>query len=610
MLLFKRLIFAIVLFFGCTVMAQNNELFKIVEIDNKGNPLPIEKYGPQIVDINGDLEITIDKEKLTTYLQANYPDIGSKVALQQQITQLEKALVKKQQVLSLLQQNVRSAADDQALNTAMLNFLNVAMLPGNAYLYDEYNALYFEWERKYGTDTNPPMGYEAYIISQMSNNLEQAQLDIKKFEGARYNLSLVAFLKNKQGQNKDKDDDRVHIENFDTYTEQGFYEVPRWVTSLSGEQLQQLQDMKDTTDKMNASNFDVFNSIKTKLKQYLADLECVVELKDEVQAFLNLDKVKQNISEALTTDAQNLIKEFDAYKIILNALQGDLNGLTITSVFEVLDQFEKVSALTKNLPDLISKFENTVDTIAEITAEATDIKNMITTCYNTVKAKVEVVANAFGMLKNQQNDYLANDQIGKEVYQFTIDNLPENGYITLTGTGQRENGEKLEIDFLLRIPKSNTSEGQSTTSKVSTNTETVNYVMDRRMLTMQLVGWRSETAVGIIMADPLNAEKLEDALPRDRRFLYAPSASLLFKRGSRSSTFYNSFFDPGVGIVISTPDFNTDGTPEFGVGGVVTFFKDILSIGFSYNVTLDLPYWHFGVNLPFNLPGIPINTAR
>ena len=123
---------------------------------------------------------------------------------------------------------------------------------------------------------------------------------------------------------------------------------------------------------------------------------------------------------------------------------------------------------------------------------------------------------------------------------------------------------------------------------------------------MQLLGARSETVVGMILANP----KSEFQNDTDREFFFAPSAALLLKFGSRNSYFYNEFLDFGIGVNFAAPDFDTDGTPEFGLGLMLTAFKDVLSVGYNYNVTLNDPYWFFGVNLPFNLPGLPVNPVK
>ena len=95
----------------------------------------------------------------------------------------------------------------------------------------------------------------------------------------------------------------------------------------------------------------------------------------------------------------------------------------------------------------------------------------------------------------------------------------------------------------------------------------------------------------------------------ENKFQFTPSGSLLFKFGSRKSRTWN-YLEPGIGFNISTPDFDLDGTPEIGLGGVLTVLKDVLSIGVSYNTKTDNPYWFFGLSLPFSIPGVPINSVQ
>ncbi len=588
-----------------TAQAQDRALLSIEE-NNNGKMIPVSIDGPQIVEINGKLEITLNKDKILQRIKDSYPQLSSQLVIQNKIDKLETALADKQKLLNLLDKNIRNAADDRALNDAMLTFLNLAFEPGYEFLETQYDALYYEWDSKYGSNVNTPVKMEAYILSKLNTDLIQERLALKSIDNTKYSLSMVAFLKDKKGKNKDNDKDRVHIENFDNYAEQGFYEVERWVTALSSEQQTQLASMQETTAQMNVTSFNIFNDIKAKLSVYLEDLKCITTLKKEVETFLKKEQVVSSITAALQTDANNLLAEFDSYTAILSTLKGDVSSWTIDTVFQVLTQLQQVETLINDLPALIAKFKETAAAITVIAADVSALVTKIDACYTIVKAKVILVANSIGLLKNQQSNYLSSDLIGKEVLAFGIDNLPAKGYINLVGAGLRASGDQLEIDFLLRLPKSSVSDADNGTPLDST---VVNHVLERRMLTMRLIGFRSETAVGIIMANPFNYTNPEEA-DQVREFFYAPSASLLVKFGSRTSKFYNDFIDMGFGLNIATPDFNTDGTPEFGFGAILTAFKNILSVGINYNVTLDEPYWSIGINLPFNLPGIPINGPR
>ena len=62
--------------------------------------------------------------------------------------------------------------------------------------------------------------------------------------------------------------------------------------------------------------------------------------------------------------------------------------------------------------------------------------------------------------------------------------------------------------------------------------------------------------------------------------------------------FYNKYFTPGIGVNVSTLDFNNDNTPEIGIGLTAAFFKDYLQIGYGRNMASDDNFWLFGLRLP------------
>ena len=100
-----------------------------------------------------------------------------------------------------------------------------------------------------------------------------------------------------------------------------------------------------------------------------------------------------------------------------------------------------------------------------------------------------------------------------------------------------------------------------------------------------------------------------DVVKLDNPFQFAPAGNLLFKKGSRENKTWH-FINPGFGFSMSTPDFDLDGVPEVGVGAVVTALNDVISLGISYNTKTDNPYWFFGLSLPFDMMGLPVNTIQ
>ncbi|MEL6942081.1 MAG: hypothetical protein AAFO82_05380, partial [Bacteroidota bacterium] len=109
----------------------------------------------------------------------------------------------------------------------------------------------------------------------------------------------------------------------------------------------------------------------------------------------------------------------------------------------------------------------------------------------------------------------------------------------------------------------------------------------------------------LVLADPLNQTSIASPIKLENQFQFAPNYGIFMKWGSRKSKFYNDFLSFGVGLGFSSPDFNLDGTPEFGAGIMLTGFRDILSFGWSWNFGVDAPYTSIGFNIPFTVGGLP-----
>lgn len=585
----EHIIISLLMFIISNGWAQKtNPVLKISEnID--GEIKAVEPNSSQIVDINGYLEIEISKPNLLKRIHDNYPLFGTQIDLQNKINQLTVALEKKEELYAKLNQSIRSADDDKSLNIAIINFMNA--IEDYPDLEAQYNALYYEWDNQYGNDENPSIVQEFYILREFNSSLSELIETFRNYKGPKFCISLLAYLKNDQG------GDRVHIANFDTYSEREFYKVERWVTNISENQRNQLKALEEKTKTLNEKATSFFENLKVELTKYIPDLTCVSALKADLIAFLDDPSVKNNISEALSDDAKILFSEYEKFLTLISFTKSEISNWSISEPFEVIEQVKALVALKNNLNELKLKFENTAIAVASLGASVSTLISNADTCYAQLKLDIETLSNLMAMMKNQQNRFVANREIGAEVIRFSFDNLPDKGYIDLKGSGKRENGDSIDIELAILTPESDNNDDQPK-----------KHLVEKRILTMQLIGLRSETVVGIIMADSFNENGFTPL--ENKRFLYAPTAALLLKVGSRNSKLYNDFVDLGFGLAISTPDFNTDGTPEFGAGLMLTAFKDILSIGINYNVTLDTPYWSFGINLPFNLPGIPINNPN
>jgi hypothetical protein len=175
-------------------------------------------------------------------------------------------------------------------------------------------------------------------------------------------------------------------------------------------------------------------------------------------------------------------------------------------------------------------------------------------------------------------------------YKHALGDLPASTTLSLINAGRREKGDRL----LIKI-----SAGKSGTAPVE---------LEAPAFPMYMVLPHIETKVGIVFNDPLVSNQLR------RQFQLAPSYSVLLKGlcpdARRKHMMRNTVWDWGIGLNLSSPDFDNDDVPELGVGFVVSGLRDYLQVGYGYNVFISKPYWFFGLRLPLQSLQLPLNSSN
>jgi len=551
----------------------------------KGDKRTISIDDKQIIEINSTLEVQVSKENLLDAIQSQFPELNETVEMESRLLQLEQALRNQSAAISILENQLATAEEQKTFFEIMDDFFNE--IQANPYLSNRYEELSAEFFTTQSIAEGAQL--EPYVFSNLNNDILNIEEELQTVEAQKYTVSVVAFKKDASG------GDRVHIQNYDTYTNRDFFTVERWVTSLSDDDKQRLQELAEIARENNQREFELFRTLKGKLLEEFPSIACFVGFKTnsvEVIKSIELDDVIPAEIKLKIAEIQSAINQFET---LYQLLKTDIRQWNITVILNIKQQAE---ILYEHLQSINTEFSD-VQTLINQTAIVPKFQPLISEfqiCYTQVQLDLVKLQNGIALLFGLQNNYISNKAIGDEVFKFSVDNLPEKGYINLKGTGERQNGDELLIEMILRTP-----------STVENAPDQI-FVLEQREFTMLLLGPRSEVAVGLIFANPFDKDGLN--LESNRDFFYAPSASLLLKFGSSKSYFYNEFLDFGVGLNFASPDFNTDGSPEFGVGIIGTAFKDIVSVGLNYNKTIDNFYWFFGINLPFNLPGIPVNSIK
>lgn len=416
---------------------------------------------------------------------------------------------------------------------------------------------------------------------------------------------LGAFVQNKQGGNP------IHVENFDTYSPEQYSQSLSFsqpiseeekealaTNVVSGQNLQQafqtgrlrFEELMKSEDELFSSRmiYDTLKMMMQAEQQSLSSLQPVDEEALQVINQANLDLQQVEFGYQLVTGAfENLSTGFipnsstvQEFQLVLTRLQNVVD--TAANRYDRLISGYAASQDSGSPSSRMSSLESLQGRFAQYRASvAADISKLSS-----------FLGRAVGLLNPLRKNSLENAGFSEEVRRFTLGTLPDKGTITLRRTNARP-GDDIVIRAVLQ-------RGRSPRDRYYEEVE-----LSRRVIRLDRISPHLKMGGSLILAQPYNPTMTSDTVALSTNFQFAPSYTIFLSRGSRTSRFYNQFLGFGLGLGFSSPDFNLDGTPEFGVSAMVTGLQDIVSAGWGWNFGVDTPYWYVGFNIPFTVGGIP-----
>lgn len=548
-----------------------------------------------IVDINSTLEISIDKAKLLAAVGRN---TNANTRLVEQLDRLNFILENQIDILNILESKIKSADQSKAIET----------LGEYSELMDEFytrvnkdieirarvNELFDEYRRTRAMlDKTVYPNPQTYVLKNLGAGQNEILNTLNNSDEIKQvRVKLIALLNT-----KDESGRRVHIENFDQYATGEFYELQRWVTTFSEEDIKKFEQSQMLADQLNKLVNSNSKGLENFIKSNLSSPDCFSNLLASYEStFSNKETIFANDAETigkfLITSQNELLK---IYKLLtaIQEFKPTADGKNILSEFnDVQKQFidaatmlpDQIALLVKGLPESLS----TAQAIKDLTDQTIKCLVLLEGDKRKVSSIFNIASNLLSPFKKTANEV---NEIGDQVLPFTMNDLPERGTIELKTTGKRQNGDEIVIKLL-------------TLTRRDSIERTPGTYVERVCLKMQQINAYLVPLVSVIAAAPYNAT---GNVKVDKKFQFAPSGSFVLKFGSRKYNAWN-FISPGIGFNMATPDFDLDSTPDVAIGGVVTLLQDIVSIGLSYNTKTDNPMWFFGLSLPFGGLGFPINN--
>jgi hypothetical protein len=167
--------------------------------------------------------------------------------------------------------------------------------------------------------------------------------------------------------------------------------------------------------------------------------------------------------------------------------------------------------------------------------------------------------------------------LGDTLRHAQLAELPSRTRLSLVTAGRRAPGDAIAIKLAV-------GRGEAAPQEL----EVRRVRMFRILLNLQ-------SAVGVIFATHPSIQGVSSST-----FEVAPAYSLTLHFGDRDLPLLDGLITPAFGINVSALDFDRDGTPELGLGGVVTLFHDVVQVGGGYNVFKNDGYFFFGLGIPLS----------
>ncbi|MFT7381019.1 MAG: hypothetical protein ACI9Z3_000899 [Roseivirga sp.] len=575
--LYTFLLIAILSFSTCY-----SQVVKIKEYNSNNELIDISK--PFIVDINGRLSININKTILLDTIigaldQREYPS--------EMLELISQALRLQQK--TLMSMTTTGSREERLM---ALDTFREGMAPLLTYLVDYQEGLQ---ETQFYKDLAEALGktdqgYKPYfqVLDQYYNQVTSRYTAIVNKSSVRFKLG--GWL------NTDKGPEPFHIEGFDSISSEGIFQVPRFATSIPRSEVDNFNKARKLADSLQNNTEVLVDYMKKKASNTVDELKTIeTKLNDILDNGLKsfesrLDSTSNSIQQKFSQPVSHFKQSMNDFRVDLATIKADVQNITLNKALDIAIEADSlIKTADKLKTEVEALYKMVTQEIAPAPGIVQNLKSGLTSDITIVKTQIENLATSY-LNELKATLYVFNESNLKELtetaakftsstFALSYNDVPASTILDIRTVGEREVGD--EIYFKATIVRDSTANSFD---------ETVFW----QKYTMFHIGLNSSIRASLIFADKVNG----DFANTTNDFQLAPSYSAIFKIGTRKSMFYNKYFTPGIGVNVSTLDFNNDNTPEIGIGLTAAFFRDYLQIGYGRNMASDDNFWIFGLRLP------------
>jgi len=589
----NNILIPIFLLLNFSVFGQIFNLYELDQYNKDPNTKPIQDGN--YADINSTLFIKFNKDSIADAIREFTG--GDTISLDE-LRQLKVVLTNQVDILK----GFKSYGEDPTLESLndlavqMNKFFNEAeKYPEIEDLYNEYSAQYNKVYTRQQIRTAGKNGIpfrDEYIFVQMAKKATSLAQSIKNGIG---NEKISFLLSGRMSTSTGTRDIKLS-DDFDTFTADS-YTVSRWQTQLTKEGKKQLEQIGQLSTTLN--NLMVAKSSDTKnwLKDSFGAGDC---LKDIVARLKSIPQTISTLAPQLATQVKDIVEQpYEQAKALDQKYTNNLAnvpGLTSTALLEGFNN--NLNSTADSIESLITTMDGKLMGVLKSLPSNPEIAVFITTfdsCKVELNADKDKILNIvhrlsslFGHSKKAADS--AGD-LGDQIKRLSYDAIPTDSQFDLKGTGQRANGDQIRIRAILEEP-------------AKAGAQPLRKTIEIKSFKVQQIGLYSRVRPLLLLANPIGDGPNIDLA--GKKFQFAPSYSILFKFGSRTSKAINEIWQPSFGVNFGALDFNTDAVPEFSTALEFTFLRDYFSVGYGYNFGADAKYFMVGFRIPVGALPLPM----
>lgn len=575
------------------------QVIKVQEYNAKNQLIDVST--PYIIDINGRLKLNINKSLLIDSIvgsldKSEYPS--------EMLELIHQALRLQQKTLLSIAANGNRDERLKALDT----FRN-DMTPLFAYLVEHQASLkdtnlYKDLESALGeTD----QGYKPFfkVLDKYYEQVTTEYAQSVKTSSVRFKLG--GWL------NTEKGAEPFHLEGFDSISSKGITQVPRFATSVPQSEIDNFNEARNLADSLQNNTGVLIENMKKKAANAVDELKSIESkvtdiLDNGIKSFESkIDSTANSIQLKFKSPISHLKQSINDFRVSLVTIKSDVQNISLNNALDIAIEADSLIKQSKKLKsEVAALYVLVTKEVAQAPSISQNLKGSLNAEIASIKTEIENLATDY-LTELKSTLALLDESNIKELtetaakftsstFDLSYDEIPTSTTLDIRTVGARKVGD--EIYFKATIVRDSTSDA-------------IDETLFWQKYTMFHVGLNSSIRASMIFADKVNG----DFANATNDFQLAPSYSAIFKIGTRKSMFYNKYFTPGIGINVSTLDFNNDNTPEIGIGASAAFFKDYIQIGYGRNMATDDNFWFFGLRLPLfgwatsSIEAAPTSTA-